>query len=359
MSEPSPFAALARARGAVLREHAGALLAATFGDPLKEAADARRDAALFDRSYRAALRFTGSDRASFLHNLLSNDIASLRPGTGCYATLLTRESRVVADGDVLALDEVVRFEIDRAVKDRARQHLEKFLVAEDVEIEDGSDEALLGIHGPRAPEVLESLGVARPAAALEHGPGTIGGVAVRVIRSDWTGEPGFDLVAPRGAAERLWEALVARGAPLGLRPAGMAAANILRIEAGIPWIGVDFDETNLVLEAGLERGIHLRKGCYLGQEIVERASARGRVQKRLVCLRIEGEITPRAGAPIVRGGAEIGRITSAVFSPHLRAPIAFGYAKRGSTDPGTRLEVEAVGAMAAAEVVAPPFYRPR
>ena len=360
MPHLNPFAEMTRARGAVMRDYAGVELPETFGDPLKECIDVRSGAGLFDLSFRTGLVFTGSDRATFLHNMLSNDITSLRPGSGCYATLLTRESKIVADANVLCMEESIRLDLDSRVKERARQHLERFLVADDVEIEDRSGlETSLGVHGPRAAEVLEasSSGLRLPDAELGHVQVTIAGAPVSIVRSQWTGEPGFDLVLPRSHAASVWNGLLAAGAPLGLRPTGMAAANTLRIEAGVPWVDVDFDETNLVLEAGLERGIHFRKGCYLGQEIVERASARGHVNKRLVGLRIEGELAPRRDARILRAGVETGRVTSAAFSPHLRAPIALGYVKRDATAAGTRLEVETSGAAAGAEVVELPFYR--
>ncbi|HSD10403.1 MAG TPA: aminomethyltransferase family protein [Candidatus Binatia bacterium] len=355
---PSPFAELARARGAVFEEYAGLTLVEKYVDPLTEYAAVRAGAGLFDRSYRTALRFSGADRMTFLHNLLSNDIAALHPGMGCYATLLTRESKLVADANVFCMDDCVRLDLDVRVKDRARSHLEKFIVADDVEIEDRTElETSLGIHGPRSIEILSApLADGVPRAAFEHVSGTIAGVPVLVARIDWTGDPGFEVTVARPAAPGVWQALLASGAPLGLRTAGMAAAEILRLEAGIPYVGVDFDESHLVLEAGLERGVNFQKGCYLGQEIVERASARGHVNRRLVGLRIHGERVPARGARILKDGAETGRVTSAVFSPHLLAPIALGYVRRDAIAAGTRVEVEISGATAIAEVAALPFY---
>jgi glycine cleavage system T protein len=346
--------------GALMRDYRGIELPETFGDAEREYAAVRTAAGLFDLSFRAGLDFTGGDRTTFLHNMLSNDIAALRPGAGCYATLLTRESKVVADADVLCMEASIRLVLDARVKDRARAHLERFLVADDVEIEDRSElETTLGVHGPRAEEVLAAgmSGLALPDADLAHVEATVAGARVRVVRSAWTGESGFDILVPRSHAVSVWKGLLDAGGPRGLRPAGMTAANVLRIEAGVPWIGIDFDESNLVLEAGLERGIHFRKGCYLGQEIVERASARGHVNKRLVGLHLEGEHAPVRGNRIVRAGAETGQITSAAYSPYLRAPIALGYVKRDAIAVGTRVEVEMAGGSVVAEVVELPFYR--
>jgi folate-binding protein YgfZ len=358
----SPFVELARARGAVVRSYGGHELVETFGDPLKECADVRAAAGIVDLSFQVGLSFSGADRATFLHNLLSNDIVGLRPGSGCYATLLTRESKIVSDARVLCFEDSIRLELDFRVKDRARQHLERFLVADDVEIEDRTEsETALGVHGPRAGDVIAAAipGLALPAVEFAHTLGTIGSAMILVVRVQWTGDPGYDLVVPRSQAADVWKALLSAGAPFGLHPIGMEAANILRVEAGIPWIDVDFDQSNLVLEAALERGINFRKGCYLGQEIVERASARGHVNKRLVGLAVEGGLTPRVESRILYQGRETGRITSAVFSPQLRTPIALGYVRREATAPGTRVEIESSGSAASAVVTELPFYRAR
>lgn len=358
MSSRSPLADLARELGATLRRRSGVELPEKFTSLESEYAAARGAAALFDLSLRAGLRFRGADRQSFLHNLLSNDVASLGPGRGCYATLLTQQSKVVADAYVFCGEQSLRLDLDRGRKDRAREHLEKLLVAEDVEIDDTTDaEAVLGVAGPRAADVLRAAGAAAPTADLDHLDTRIGGVAAWVARVDWTGDPGFELVVAVAEAEATWQALLTAGEPLGMVPAGMAAFEVLRLEAGVPWPGIDFDESHLVLEAGLDRGISFTKGCYLGQEMVERASSRGHVNRRLVGLRIDGSAVPPIGARLLQAGAECGRITSAAFSPHVGSPIALGYVKRGFYEPGSRLDVE-VGALTEPAAVTPlPFYR--
>jgi folate-binding protein YgfZ len=354
----SPFADLARAGGAVLEEYHGVTLVREYAGSLGEYAAVRTGAGLFDRSYRAALRFTGEDRATFLHNMLSNDVTGLRPGSGCYATLLTRESKVVADANLFCMEDSFRLDVEVRVKERARSHLEKFIVADDVEIDDRTEiETSLGVHGPRSAEVVSAaLAASVPGAAFEHVSGTIAGASVLVARVDWTGDPGFEVTVSRAAAPTVWQALLAAGTPMGLRTAGTAAAEILRLEAGIPCVDVDFDENRLVLEVGLERGISFQKGCYLGQEIVERTLARGHVNRRLVGLRIRGERVPTRGARVLKDGGEIGWVTSAVVSPHLRSPIAFGYVRRDAMEVGTQVEIEVPAARAIAEVAALPFY---
>lgn len=354
----SPFALLARAAGATPRSYGPLELPEHFGPADVEYARARGAAALFDFSFRAGLRFVGSDRQAFLHNLLSNDVQGLQPGTGCYATLLTQQSRVVCDAYVFCTADALRLDVDALLKDRAREHLEKFLVADDVEIEDRSGaEAVLGVFGPRSVEVLRAAGAEPPAPEFGHGETGLDGLRAWAARVDWTGDGGFEIVVPRADAEAAWRTLARAGESVGLVPAGMATLDALRLEAGIPWPGVDFDESHLVLEAGLERGINFRKGCYLGQEVVERASSRGHVNRRLVGLRLYGGPVPARGASIRHDGTECGRVTSAAWSPHLRTPIALGYVRREVREPGSRLEVELAEGVAPAEVASLPFYR--
>ncbi|MGH7822338.1 MAG: hypothetical protein ACREQ9_21455, partial [Candidatus Binatia bacterium] len=158
MPRESAFAASARDAGAVLRAYDGIELPEHYGDAVAEARAARSAAGLFALDFRARLRLNGADRASFLHNLLSNDVASLRPGSGCYATILTQQSRVVSDTNVVCAEDEVFLDLEVSRKDRAREHLEKYLVAEEVEIEDlAPAEATLGIHGPRAPEIVRAV----------------------------------------------------------------------------------------------------------------------------------------------------------------------------------------------------------
>jgi glycine cleavage system T protein len=350
---------LARAAGATLRRYGDLELPDGFSPPESEYAAARGAAALFDFSFRSALGFVGADRQEFLHNLLSNDIRSLRPGAGCYATLLTQQSRIVSDAYVFCAANRFRLDVDALWKDRARDHLQKFLVAEDVEIEDlGGREAVLGVFGPRAADVLREAGAEPPAGELEHGELRLADLRTWVARVDWTGDGGFEVVVERQDAEAAWRALTLAGCRVGLVPAGMAALDVLRLEAGIPWPGIDFDETHLVLEAGLERGINFRKGCYLGQEVVERTSSRGHVNRRLVGLRVEAESAPRRGARILDEERECGHVTSAAWSPHLQAPVALGYVRREVKEPGNRLRLEVAEGVVPAEVVALPFYRP-
>lgn len=360
MAIENPLRDVEHAAGASLQSYGGIELPEKYTDPMAECVIVRASAGLVDLSFRSRLAFTGPDRTTFLHNLLSNDILRLRPGGGCYTTILTQQSKIVADANVFCAEEAMLLDVDARLAARAREHLDTYLIADDVEVDDrAAAEATLGIHGPRSAEILRRAlgGGEPPEEELGHRVGAIGGAPVRVARVSWTGDPGFDVWLPREAAVAVWTAILAAGESAGLRPVGMLAFDVLRLEAGIAWPGVDFDESHLVLEAGLERGISFTKGCYLGQEMVERQSARGHVNRRLVGLRIQGRAVPRSGARILRGGEEVGQVTSAAFSPTLGAPVALGYVRREVMEPGNRVEAELGTGSAQAEIVATPFRK--
>ena len=313
----------------------------------------RSGAGIALRRDRARLVFTGDDHASFLHNILSNDVASLVPGAGCYANVLRQDSKVVGDVEVLVDEAWIFLDLEAAARDRVRAHLERFLVAEDVEIE-AATAVILGVYGPAASGLLGGVGLDAPMEILAHGDGSVGGVPVRVVRVERTGGSGFELhLAPENASALEERLLGVEGAS----PVGEATLEVLRLEGGFPRAGIDFDETRLVLEAALERGIHFRKGCYLGQEIVERQTARGHVNRKRVGLRLEGEAVPEPGAVIRTAERAVGEVTSAVFSPELGVAIAFGYVRREAMEPGSRLEIEVGSGSLPAEVVATPFVR--
>ncbi len=355
----SPLREIEIEAGAQLQSYGGLELPEKFTDAMAECEAVRSAAGLFDLSFRGRLALVGPDRASFLHNLLSNDVASLRPGEGRYAALLTDQSKVVTDLDVLALEDAMVLDLDARLLEGARAHLDRYLIADEVEIEDRREaETTLGIHGRTAPEVLSALAEGDlPATPLAHRAATIAGIATRIVRKSWTGEPGFDLHVARTDGAALWRRIRDDGAARGLVPAGMFAFNVLRVEAGVPWAGVDFDATTLVLEAALEGAISFTKGCYLGQETVERVSARGHVNRRRVGLRVDGNRVPRAGARVTAGGKEVGRVTSAVWSPTLQAVVGFAIVKREAIAPETRVEVEVANAGVGATVVEPTFVR--
>ena len=330
----------------------------------------RRRAAIVDRPERAALRLTGADRRSYLQGLLTNDIEALSPGTGCYAALLTPQGRMISDMRVFETGEAIVLDLPAETQPRVRDHLTQFIFSEDVAVEDiGEKLAVSGVYGPLAASALAAVlaaeaGAARSnqtAADLEGMPmlantcGTLTGAAALLVRSDDVGLAGFDLFLPKMTQAAIAEALVAAGAI----QVDTDTAEVTRVEAGRPMFGIDMDENTIPLEAEItDRAISLTKGCYVGQEVIIRVLHRGhgRVARRLVGIRLQPSASvPSRGTLLTSGDREVGRITSAVQSPTVGAPIALGYVLRDFTQPGTVVTVSAESGVQPGTVVPLPF----
>lgn len=302
---------------------------------------ARRRAAFLDRSHRGRIVVSGTERASYLQGLLTNDVVALQAGQGCYAAYLTAQGRMIADLYVYELGDVLLLTMIGGVKDAVMAKLDQFIFSEDVQLGDVTATfAQITVVGPQAAEVVGRIvtGVSLDAlrAMAEHGNarGEWAGGAAIVTRVTDTGEPGFDLFVERAGADALKSALAAAGAV----ELDEAAAEAVRVESGMPLFGRDMDEETIPLEAGIEaRAISFSKGCYVGQEVIIRVLHRGhgRVARKLVGLTIEGDRVPEAGAAIRSGDREIGHVTSGAASPAVGRPIALGYVHRDFLEPGT------------------------
>jgi tRNA-modifying protein YgfZ len=316
-------------------------------------------AGLIDRSYSGRILLTGADRRSYLQGLLTNDIEALAPGTGCYAAMLTAQGRMMTDMRVLELGDAILLDVPVEVVSSIRDHLDRFVFAEDVQVEDVTGaRAEIGLYGPGAHEVLVKAGAEgdMPATLFQTTRVRIAGADAVLVRSDEAGVDGFDLVvnsSPGNDEETVTSSLIAAGAVR----VSESDAEVVRIENGRPRFGRDMDADTIPLEAGLEdRAISRSKGCYVGQEVIVRVQDRGhgRVAKRLVGLTLDaGASVPPSGARIVSGEREIGRVTSAVLSPALGRPIALGYVHRDFVAEGTALSIDGAPAH-----VAPLPFRP-
>ncbi|MFQ5696005.1 MAG: YgfZ/GcvT domain-containing protein, partial [Terriglobia bacterium] len=282
---------------------------------------------------------------------------ALQAGEGCYATLLTPQGHIVADLYALRMDDHVLLECDWLRKEPLRQTLEKYIIADQVEMGDLSGRlASLSVEGPQSGPLLTAAGaITLPGQELNHTWVELAGTPVHVTRQSETGEEGYRLHFVAEYAQNVWDALVAQQKVVPWKPVGRAALNILRTEAGVPWFGAELDESTLPPEAGLEAtAISYQKGCYVGQEIIERIRSRGHVNRKLTGLRLEAEPLPAAGAKLLAGGKEAGHLTTVVNSPALGGPIALGYVRRQHLEPRTALELESGGTARVAEL---PFYR--
>lgn len=330
-------------------------------------------AAVADRRDRGRLAVGGADRRTFLHALLTQDIQTLAPGQGRYAAYLTAQGRMIADMMVYETGEAALLDLPPGLAGPLAERFDALVFSEDVRLGNVSDEwSALRVVGPEAaprlaavlaalhgaggdvPDATKLAGLAEQAMVAVSVAGTV----VRVAATAEWGLPAFDLYAERATADAIRSGLLAAG----VAELSGEAAEALRVEAGTPQFFADLDTGTIPLEAGIEsRAISFTKGCYPGQEVIIRVVHRGggRVARRLVGLRVEGEDVPQRGGAIRAGGADAGTITSAVWSPSLGGPIALGYLRRESAEPGTPVEVVGASGTSGGRVVRLPFVSRR
>jgi len=357
MAKQSLLTELHRSNGAVFVEQEGWRLPDHFGDSGAEYQSVRIAAGLFDLSHRALLQFTGPDRVSFLQGMLSNDVRVLQMFDGQQATILTQQGKVIADLRVLCALNSLYLDFWENLKDRIIEHLNRYLVADEVEINDPNDEwKMLSLQGPRSRKILDELlaNTELPAHPNQHAMVQFDNAPICVVRADHSGAGGFDLIVQNAQLP----AVAQRLEQLGASWVGARAQNILRIEAGMPRYGVDFSEDTLLLEVGLDNSYSYTKGCYLGQEVVERIRSRGHVNRKLCGLLLDGNTPANAGDAILAGDNEIGKITSSVASFALNRPIALGYVHKDFWSPETSLSVRHESSSMAAKLTPLPFVAP-
>lgn len=310
---------------------------------MSAARDVRHGAGLFELADRALLEVTGGDRVRWLQGQVSNDVVRLAPGEGCYATVLTVKGRIVADLHVLAREDRLWLETGAAALGAVRERLERYIVADDVALADASARfARLAVEGAKAGAVLAAAGAPTPEPECAQ-EARIAGCEVVVWAFGFGNEPAFQLLVAPGDVAAVGDALRTAGAPLGLVAADRDALETLRVESGTPALGSELDEEVFPAEARLARAVSTTKGCYTGQEIVERIRSRGAVNYLLVGLRFDGE-PPAPGTELHDGsGKRVGEVTSVAHSPEA-GPIGLGYLRRELEAPGTELVAGAVAA---------------
>lgn len=310
----------------------------------------RENAALLSLVDSGLLEVTGTERTGYVHDLVTNDVASLGPGQGVRAMMLTpTKGRVVADFLVCSTPEALWIECFGGSAPAVLELLEKFYFGQEVTFSDRSAAySVLSLQGPRSGAVLQTVGAAVPGpSAGANEETTIGDRDVRVVRWTDTGEVGFHLWAAVGEAPAIAAELISGGAVEGTHEAW----DVLQIEAGIAVFGRDLSEDIIPLEAPTENAISHTKGCYPGQEVIARLWARGRPAKHLRGMRFEGEAMPAAGSVFdADDKSGVARVTASAASPDLGS-IGLAYIHRDYCQPGTKL----IGEMGPAEVVEIPM----
>ena len=360
MAKGSPLAEMHRINGANFEQEDGWSLPLHFGEPLQEYQSVRSRVGLLDLCHRGLLCFTGPDRVTYLQGMVSNDVEVLSPGQGTYAAVLDIHGKILADVRIFCTQDCFLVDLWETLKEKIIHHLNRYLIADEVEINDLTDRyGIVSVQGPKSDHLLEGLlGTNElPSTELGHGEFTTGDGTFRLVRGTHTGEKGFDLFLEKKDLMPVVLSIQEKGKTLPVQWVGCQAQEILRVEAGIPRYGIDMSEDNLLLETGLDHSVSFKKGCYLGQEVVERIHSRGHVNRKLIGLALEGDAAARRGDAVHAEQQKIGEVTSSVLSPILKCPLALGYVQREYTGQGTRVTIHCNGIRIPAVVSRLPFYQ--
>jgi len=326
--------------GAPLATYVGAQTPLAFANPRDEFRALRQGCALLDLSWRAKLVITGEDRARWLNGMVTNNTRDLALNQGNYSFILNPQGRI--QGDLVAYNRGDYFLLstDRDQVEGMREFFDRYIIMDDVEVTDiGGKLASIAIAGPDSPRVLAQAGIALPELQpyevcdfVSNGIGLTAARGPALLAS-------FEFWMHPDNAASLWDRLLAAGAI----PAGTQAWEWLRIALGIPRFRVDIRERDLPQETGQQHALDFNKGCYVGQEIVERIRSRGNVHRLFAGFRVDGA-APQPGAIVQWGDKDVGEITSAATVPTLAAKgsdvtLALGYVRREAAAPGTEVKI--------------------
>jgi folate-binding protein YgfZ len=393
---PLPLHEFHHRLGARFAELNGMEIVNDYGDWLAEHAALCQSAGVLDLSFRSRICLTGADRVRFLHGQVTNDVKKLRVGGGCYAAITTNKGRMESDLNIFCLADELLLDFEPSLTEKISQRLKKFIVADDVQIVDVAPHyGLLSVQGPKAEEVVQALGWGEDGGRLPRPREPFNSVKIfdaalgeinrmnqpRLLSLRSSGREsghsspqesqsrltsaatidlmstGFDLFVPNNWFAAVADKLIAAAKQIGGRACGWQAFETARIEADIPRFGVDMDETNLPLECGIEsRAVSYNKGCYIGQEVINRIHSFGHVNKELRGLRLADDLKslPTHSDKLFRDGKEIGYVTSTVKSP-LFGNIALGYVRREANQIGNELTLQTALGKSSAKIVVLPF----
>lgn len=275
------------------------------------------------RADRALFSLTGRDRVRWLNGMVTNNIRDLAPGNGVYAFVLNAQGNILGDLYVFNRGESLVAEIAREQAENVIQILRRYIIMDKVEVEDLTGKtAVLGIAGPKSGETLATIGLHAELKALQIAEVAWKELSLTVVRGDNPCAPSYELWISAENVEILRTALAQAGA----ESVSTESLETFRILCGIPKVGQDIKDRTLPQETGQDRALNFTKGCYIGQEIVERIRARGAVHRTFVGFEIEGEAS--AGTKIQSDGKDVGEITSVLASPFQGKRLALGFLRR-------------------------------
>jgi folate-binding protein YgfZ len=313
-----------------------ALAAADFGDVHAEFRALVSGSGVYDLSQRAKITVTGSDRVRWLNGMVTNNVRDLAVGSGVYAFLLNPQGHILADLYAYNRGESLLVDTDQTELEKVLAVFDKYIIMDDVEVANISDQlTAVGIAGPNAAEILSAAGIESPELQpLQFVNLNWRQMDLTLVRGDNPSLPSFELwIAPETLAP-LAETLTKSGA----MRVGTTALDLLRIASGIPRYGQDIRERDLPQETEQARALNFSKGCYIGQEIVERIRSRGNVRRKFAGFVVQGPL-PAAGSKLQIEGKEVGEITSAASLPSAtQVPVALGYIRREVATPGRQVD---------------------
>jgi folate-binding protein YgfZ len=307
---------------------------AALSDPVQDYGDVRSEfqsllagCGIYDLAWRSKIVLTGEDRVRWLNGMISNNVRDLGAGSGIYSFLLNPQGHIQADLYTFQRGGALLVDCARAQRDKILQIFEHYIIADDVEVAEVSDKiTALGLTGPQTRAILERAGIQVPELGwLRFADLHWKECGITLLHSGEEARDSWQIwIAPEHFA-KLWDALVEAGA----KPTGAAALNLFRIARAIPQFGVDIRERDLPQETGQMRALNFTKGCYLGQEIVERIRSRGAVHRQFSQFNVQGAM-PEPGMKIQAEGKDVGEITSAAVVPFAEGDqaIALGYLRR-------------------------------
>jgi folate-binding protein YgfZ len=355
--------ALHQALGAEFTSVNSAQAVARYRDSMAEHGALRTAAGMIDLSFRSRLCLVGADRVRFLHGQVTNDIKRLAVGQGCYAALVTAKGRMESDLNIYCLAEELLLDFEPGVAAAVTQRLERYIVSDDVQVIDVAGlYGLLSVQGPAAETVVRKLvwfdtAPEQPFEVVKGNDPALG--EIYLANHARLGACGFDLFVPVEALPAVADSLLAAVTSVGGRACGWQAFETARVEAGRPRFGVDMDEQNFPQEAGIEdRAVSYAKGCYIGQEVLNRIHTQGHVNRTLCGLRLASDLPtlPQKGDPLLQADKAIGWVTSSVFSPALDSNIALAFMRKEASEPGTELLLRSGSGESLARVVRLPFH---
>lgn len=357
-----PLDSAHRALGGRMVPFAGYSMPLHYGSIRREHLAVRDRAGLFDVSHMGEVNVTGPGALDFLDRLVTNDVSKLTPGRALYTVMCHPDGGIVDDLLVYRDQDGFMCVVNAARHDVDLEWMRQCLTGYDARIDDISAETvLLAVQGPQAKGIVQALSSGEELESIRyyhHRFGRVADMVVRISRTGYTGEDGFELYAKADDAERLWSAVLEAGAPQGLVPAGLGARDTLRLEAGFRLYGQDIDESGDPLSAGLGWVVKPAKGPFVGSEAL--AAIAADPPRAFIGIKLGPREIPRHGHAIHQGSRQVGEVTSGSFGFTVGGGLAMGYVEPGSAAPGTELRIqlrEEPLQWAVGPVVPLPFYK--